>query len=39
MIETIFELEDTFRSWTVSLEFMTGSCMILFINLINYLRA
>jgi len=39
MIETLFELEDTFRSWTVSLEFMTGSCMILFINLINYLRA
>ena len=39
MIEAIFNLEDTFRSWTMSLEFMTGSCIILGINLIDYLKA
>jgi len=39
MIEALFELEDTFKEWTVSIEFLSGSFIILGINLINYIRA
>ena len=39
VIDSLFALENTFKEWTVSLEFMTGTCMILVINLIDYLRA
>ena len=38
MVEEIFKLEDAFKDWIVSLEFLLGSCLIITINLLTKVK-